>query len=301
MTETTELPDYLTEGDLDSVIRRGLLEDVGPGDVTTRATIPEGTSADAVFLAKADGTLAGLHVVERVFAALPGPTSLVWDAADGDRVERGQVFGRLNGNARSILEGERLALNLLQRMSGIATATRAMVDAAAGGARILDTRKTAPGLRGLDKWAVILGGGTNHRVGLYDMILIKDNHIAACGGITGAIQAAQRYRANHGRDDLEIEIEVRTSEELDELLSVGGVDRVLLDNMVSVSSAGVDTSRLREAAARIGGRFKTEASGNVTMETVGAIARTGVDYISSGALTHSVRALDISLKVTLSA
>ena len=301
MTETTELPHYLTEGDIDAVIRRGLLEDVGPGDVTTLATIPEGTSADAVFLAKATGTVAGLFVVERVFAALPGPTSLEWDIADGDRVENGQVFGRLNGNARSILEGERLALNLLQRMSGIATATRAMVDAAAGGARILDTRKTAPGLRGLDKWSVVLGGGTNHRVGLHDMILIKDNHIAACGGITGAIQAAHRYRANHRRDDLEIEIEVRSTAELDDLLVVGGVDRVLLDNMVSVSPAGVDTTRLEAAATRIGGRFQTEASGNVTLETVGAIARTGVDYISSGALTHSVRALDISLKVTLSA
>lgn len=301
MTETTELPHYLTEGDIEAVVRRGLLEDVGPGDVTTLATIPEGTSADAVFLAKANGTVAGLLVVERVLSALPGPTSLVWDVADGDLVEAGQVFGRLSGNARSILEGERLALNLLQRMSGIATATRAMVEAAAGGARILDTRKTAPGLRGLDKWAVVLGGGMNHRMGLHDMILIKDNHIAACGGITGSIQAAHRFRANHGRDDLEIEIEVRTSAELDELLTVGGVDRVLLDNMVTVSPAGVDTSRLKEAAERIAGRFATEASGNVTLETVGAIARTGVDYISSGALTHSVLALDISLKVTLSA
>ncbi len=301
MTETTELPHYLTEGDIDAVIRRGLLEDVGPGDVTTQATIPEGTSADAMFLAKADGTVAGLFVVERVFSALPGPISLVWDVADGDRVEHGQVLGRLNGNARSILEGERLALNLLQRMSGIATATRAMVDAAAGGAQILDTRKTAPGLRGLDKWAVVLGGGTNHRVGLHDMILIKDNHIAASGGITGAIQAAHRFRANHRRDDLQIEIEVRNFKELDEVLSVGGVDRVLLDNMVSVTPAGIDTSRLRAAATRVDGRFLTEASGNVTLETVGAIARTGVDYISSGTLTHSIRALDISLKVTLSA
>ncbi|NNE70672.1 MAG: carboxylating nicotinate-nucleotide diphosphorylase [Rhodothermales bacterium] len=287
--------------DIDGLVRRGLLEDVGAGDVTTRATIAEGTRAEAIFLAKAPGVIAGLQVAHRVFAALPGPVSLAWDVEDGDAVQPGQLLGRLTGNARSIMEGERLALNFIQRMSGIATATRAMVDAADGGARILDTRKTVPGLRTLDKWAVLLGGGTNHRVGLHDMILIKDNHIAASGGVTQSLQAAHGYRANAGRPDLLIEIEIRNDDELDELLRVGGADRVLLDNMVSVTPEGIDTSRLGEAVRRIDGRFETEASGNVTIETVGAIARTGVDFISSGALTHSVTALDISLKVTLSA
>lgn len=301
MTETDLLPAYLSLDDIDAVVRRGLLEDVGSGDVTTMATIPEGTRAEAVFVAKAHGTVAGLLVAERVFAALPGPLSLTWDVQDGDGVVPGQTFGRLTGNARSIMEGERLALNLMQRMGGIATATARMVEATGGEARMLDTRKTAPGLRGLDKWAVILGGGTNHRVGLHDMILIKDNHIAACGGISEAIQAAHAWRIQADRPELEIEIEVRTDEELTELLDKGGVDRVLLDNMVQVHEGRVDTSRLEHAVSRINGRFATEASGNVTQETVGAIARTGVDFISSGALTHSVVALDISLKVTLSA
>lgn len=301
MLEMDTLPHYLALGDIDSVIRRGLLEDVGAGDVTTRATIREDTRAEAVFLAKQPGTVAGLQVANRVFQALPGPVSLAWDVEDGQAVERGQLLGRLTGNARSIMEGERLALNFIQRMSGIATATRAMVDAAGGAARILDTRKTVPGLRALDKWAVLLGGGTNHRVGLHDMILIKDNHIAASGGVTQALQAAHRYRADERRQDLLIEIEIRNDAELEELLRVGGADRVLLDNMVNVGPDGVDTSRLAEAVRRIDGRFETEASGNVTLETVGAIARTGVDFISSGALTHSVKALDISLKVTLSA
>ena len=302
MTETDLLPHYLTIGDIDAVVRRGLLEDVGSGDVTTLATIPDGTRADAVLLAKADGVVAGCLVVERVFAALEGPVSITWNVDDGDSVAAGTILGTLTGNARSILEGERLALNLLQRMSGIATAARAMTDATGGRCRILDTRKTAPGLRGLDKWAVVLGGGANHRVGLHDMILIKDNHIAACGGITEAIRAAHRFRASEGRSDLAIEIEIRSDLELGELLEVGGVDRVLLDNLVSVRSDGsVDTSRLEAAVRAIDGRFETEASGNVTLRTVPAIAAAGVDYISSGALTHSVHALDISLKVTLSA
>jgi nicotinate-nucleotide pyrophosphorylase (carboxylating) len=194
--------------------------------------------------------------------------------------------------------GERLALNLMQRMSGIATATRAMAEAA-GDATILDTRKTAPGLRLFDKWAVRLGGGTNHRVGLYDMFLIKDNHIAAAGGIRAAIDAAGRYRKTHA-PDLAIEIETRTLDEVDEVLAIGGVDRVLLDNMVEVGDNGlVDVTMLAEAVRRVGGAFETEASGNVTLATVPAIAATGVDFISSGALTHSVRALDISLKIDL--
>ena len=195
--------------------------------------------------------------------------------------------------------GERLALNILQRMSGIASATRLMANAAKPyHARILDTRKTAPGLRVFDKWAVQLGGGENHRIGLFDMILIKDNHIAATGGIKQAISAAGLYRQTHA-PRLQIEVEARTIEEVDAAVSAGGIDRILLDNMVEVREGEIDTSKLQEAIRRIDGRVITEASGNVTLETVPAIAATGVDYISSGALTHSVKALDISLKITL--
>ena len=283
---------------IDALIQRALAEDVGPGDATTLATVPASQTADAYFLAKEDGVLAGLAIAGRVFAALSPEVVITWTAADGDPVVAGTRFGTVEGPARAILTGERLALNLMQRMSGLATATRRMMDAAAGGATILDTRKTAPGLRALDKWAVRLGGGQNHRVGLYDMILVKDNHIAAAGGVREAVEAAQRYRTEHD-PNLLIEVETRTLGEVAELLAVGGVDRVLLDNMVRVEGDTVDTSMLTEAVARIDGQLQTEASGNVTLATVPAIAQTGVDYISSGALTHSVVALDISLKIEL--
>jgi nicotinate-nucleotide pyrophosphorylase (carboxylating) len=289
------LPD--PTADLDALIVRALAEDVGAGDVTTRATIPADRRAEAHFLAKEDGVLAGLAVAERVFAAVDDSLTVEWEASDGDAVQRTTVFGHVRGAAHSILTAERLALNLLQRMSGIATAARRMVEAARP-ATILDTRKTAPGLRHLDKWAVRLGGAANHRVGLYDMVLIKDNHIAAAGGIEPAIQATHAYLAAHSLL-LTVEIEARTLAEVDEVLRVGGVDRVLLDNMARPSADGLDTTTLTEAVRRIGGRFETEASGNVTLETVAAIAATGVDFISSGALTHSVRALDLSLKISL--
>jgi nicotinate-nucleotide pyrophosphorylase (carboxylating) len=284
--------------EIDALIERALAEDVGAGDVTTLATVPAGRRATATFLAKADGVLAGLAVAERVFAGLDPQVALSWSVSDGDAVKAGTRFGTVEGPAQPILTGERLALNLMQRMSGIATATRQMVDAA-GEATILDTRKTAPGLRTFDKWAVRLGGGQNHRTGLYDMFLIKDNHIAAAGGIRAAIEAAHAYRAEHA-PELLIEIETRTMDEVETVLSIGGMDRMLLDNMVALSDDGrIDVSRLADAVRRIGGRFETEASGNVTLATVPAIAATGVDYISSGALTHSVRALDISLKIDL--
>ncbi|MEM1093733.1 MAG: carboxylating nicotinate-nucleotide diphosphorylase [Bacteroidota bacterium] len=295
-----DLPDYLTLIDLDALIVRALAEDVGAGDVTTLATIPEETQATAQFLVKASGTLAGCFVAERVFAQVDPEVSVTWTARDGDAVAAGAVIGRTSGPARSLLIGERLALNLMQRMSGIATATRHMVEAAKPHTpHILDTRKTVPGLRGLDKWAVKLGGGTNHRIGLYDRILIKDNHIAARGSIAEAIRAANIYRQQYAPDVL-IEIEARTLDEVEQVIATGDVEIVLFDNMVHVRDDGtVDTSVLREAVQRIGGRFQTEASGNVTLDTVPAIAATGVDAISSGALTHSVRALDISLKITL--
>jgi len=283
---------------IDEIIERGFREDLGDGDVTTLATVPVGRQATAHFVARESGIAAGLIVADRVFRRLDTQASIDWSTEDGDVLSRNRTFGSVTGAAAAILGGERLALNVMQRMSGIATATRAMVDAAAP-ARILDTRKTAPGLRALDKWAVRLGGGSNHRHGLYDMILIKDNHIAAAGGIRNAIQAARAYRKKNHLD-LEIEVEARTLDEVDAAVDVGGIEWILLDNMVRLHGDGfVDVSTLHEAVRRVGRRIKTEASGNVTIDTVRAIAATGVDCISSGGLTHSVKALDMSLKIEL--
>jgi nicotinate-nucleotide pyrophosphorylase (carboxylating) len=308
-------PDYLSPSDLDALIARALGEDLGPGgvgggDVTTLATIPPETTAEATFLLKADGTLAGLAVAERVFAAVDPDVQVRWTAADGDVLAAGTAFGTVSGRARSLLVGERLALNLMQRMSGIATLTARYVAAVADTrAQILDTRKTAPGLRALDKWAVRIGGGGNHRIGLYDRILIKDNHIAASGGIAQAIHAAAHWRAEHARDML-IECEACTLREVRLAAATGLVDVLLLDNFARVDDEeGVFTVQPLELAldhavrydpdARTERRTKTEASGGVTLETVAQIAQTGVDFISVGALTHSVQALDISLKIDL--
>ncbi len=295
------LPQYVDAAELDALVVRCLAEDVGAGDVTSLATVAPETRAEAVFLAKGDGVLAGTFVAGRVFATVDPSVRVTWLAGDGQAIRRGEPFGRLEGPARALLTGERLALNFLQRMSGIATAARAFVDAIGPlPTRLLDTRKTAPGLRALDKWAVLLGGGTNHRVGLWDLVLIKDNHIAAAGGVARAIHAARAWRAENGRQDLAIELEVRTKSELAEALDTGGVDILLLDNMVTETpGGGVDTARLAEAVRLVGKRFRTEASGNVRLDTIEAIARTGVDFVSVGALTHSVRALDLSLDITL--
>ena len=293
------LPEAVTAA-LPDLIDRALAEDVGPGDVTTEATIPAATRAEARFLLKEDGVVAGLAVAERVFRAVDPELDVTWTAADGDRLDAGTVFGTVSGRARSILVGERLALNLMQRMGGVATAAAAMAEAAAP-AVVLDTRKTVPGLRALDKWAVALGGAQNHRVGLYDMVLVKDNHIAAAGGVREAIRAVDAYRQRAG--DLPVEVEARTLDEVDAVLAAvadgSRVDRILLDNMARQTAGGLDVSLLEEAVRRVGERVQTEASGNVTLDTVGAIGATGVDYISSGALTHSVRALDVSLKIDL--
>jgi nicotinate-nucleotide pyrophosphorylase (carboxylating) len=285
---------------MDDAIRRALAEDIGEGDVTTIATVPADRRAEAVLLAKESGVIAGLAVAERVFGLLDAGLAVEWLADDGARVEAGTRVGVVRGPAGSLLSGERLALNLMQRMSGIATLTRQMVDAVGERhTRILDTRKTAPGLRVFDRWAVRLGGGTNHRFGLFDMILVKDNHIAAAGGVAEAVAAALAFRDRHD-PSLVIEVEARTMDEVDQVLEAGGVDRILLDNMVRLHDDGrIDTTMLEEAVSRVNRRMETEASGNVTLQTVPAIAATGVDYISSGALTHSVRALDISLKIEL--
>ena len=287
--------------DLPALVARALAEDVGDGDVTTEATIPEGTRATARFLLKEDGVVAGLAVAERVFEAVDPGLAVSWSAADGDRLPAGTTFGEVTGRARSILVAERLALNLMQRMGGVATAAARFAEAARP-ATVLDTRKTAPGLRALDKWAVRLGGAANHRAGLYDMVLVKDNHIAAAGGVRAAVEAVDRHLRATGRD-VPVEVEARTLDEVDAVLAAKAdglrVDRVLLDNFARPAPGGVDTAPLAEAVARVGGRVETEASGNVTLDTVGAVARTGVDFVSTGALTHSVRALDVSLKVVL--
>ncbi len=265
------------------IIRRALAEDIGDGDITANSTIPAGATVSGRFLTKAAGVVAGLEVAGMVFHELDPAVEFVQFVQDSDRVERGDFLAEVSGNGRAILSGERTALNIMQRMSGIATTTRRYVDAVVGTkAIILDTRKTAPGLRVLDKWAVRLGGGQNHRTGLYDMALIKDNHIAAVGGIT---EAVRRVRASDDRHR-PLEVEVQNTDQLREALQLA-VDRIMLDNM--------SIEAMREAVRIAAGRTPLEASGNVNLNSVAGIAATGVDFISAGALTHSVIALDISL------
>ena len=268
--------------DILEAIQRALREDIGAGDVTSNSIIPADAVMTGQIIAKQSGVIAGLDVAQAVFAALDPRVEFTALVEEGARVENRQVVSRLAGPAVSLLTGERTALNFLGRVSGIATLTRQFVDAVAGTrAVILDTRKTVPGLRMLDKLAVARGGGQNHRIGLYDMILIKDNHIDFAGSITAAVE---RARAAH--TGLEIEVEARTLAHVQESLDLG-VERILLDNM--------SLETMRQAVVLNAGRAKLEASGNVTLETVRAIAETGVDYISSGALTHSAKVFDVSL------
>ena len=275
-----------------AIVQRALAEDVGPGDVTSQWILPPDMRVRGCFLAEAQGVLAGLEVVRQVFRQVDERIAFQARMKDGDAISKGDIVAMVEGPAASILTAERTALNFLQRMSGIATLTRHYVKAVAGTkvtplrhrAVILDTRKTAPGLRLLDKWAVRLGGGHNHRLGLYDMVLIKDNHIAAAGGITQAVERV----CQRNRQGLAVEVEVKSLAELEEALALN-VDRIMLDNM--------DLDEMRWAVELTAGRVPLEASGNVTLENVAAIAATGVDYISVGALTHSVKALDISLEV----
>ena len=294
------LPYFISESIIDKTIEHALAEDLGPGDATTKATIPQSAKATSRFMCKATGVIAGLHVARRVFHHLDPSMHVEWAYADGEYVENGALIGRVTGLAHPMLSAERIALNFMQRMSGIATATQRMVQAIDPlTTKVLDTRKTAPGLRPFDKWAVKLGGGHNHRIGLYDLILIKDNHIAAAGGIKAAIEAANHFKNTH-KEPLRIEIETSTLAEVDEVLAIGGVDIIMLDNMVRREDDGsFNVDMLHQAVQKIGGQCETEASGNVTEESVALIAATGVDAISSGALTHSVQALDISMKTEI--
>ncbi len=279
------IPD-LPESLVQEIVARALAEDIGVGDVTTLATVEEGRTCRAEVLAKAEGVVAGLGVMETTFLALDARVQFEALCRDGSTVTPGEVVARVSGPARALLTAERTALNFLQRMSGIATLTARYVAAVEGTkAQILDTRKTAPGLRVLDKYAVRMGGGRNHRFGLFDGVLIKDNHIRAAGGIEGAVERA-RGAAHHL---LKIEVEVTTFEELEEALAAGA-EVIMLDNM--------DPRDVARAVEKIAGRALVEASGNITLENVRAYAECGVDFISVGELTHSPRALDFSLEFT---
>jgi nicotinate-nucleotide pyrophosphorylase (carboxylating) len=275
---------------LRSIIESALLEDAGMGDITTDAVVPSNLLGQGEIRVKEDGIIAGLEVAEAVFHVVDPRIKFQLLIADGSSVKAGSIAGIVDGPFGSILKGERTVLNILQRMSGIATLTRMYVDAVKGtNAKITDTRKTVPGLRILDKMAVRIAGGTNHRFGLDDMVLIKDNHVAAAGGIKAAIEHCISY-LREKRLKLQIEVETKNIEEVKEALLHSGIDRIMLDNF--------SIDEMRNAVTLIGHAVEVEASGNVTLDKVRAIAETGVDFISVGALTHSPRALDISLKVT---
>jgi nicotinate-nucleotide pyrophosphorylase (carboxylating) len=302
---TAEIPEHT----VNEIVSRALSEDVGPGDVTTAATVAPEAQCRAEIVAKAEGVIAGMDVARATFHAVDSSIAFEAVVADGVRVSAGTVVARIAGNTRGVLTAERTALNFLQRMSGIATLTAQYVDAVRGTkARILDTRKTAPGLRSLDKYAVRMGGGSNHRIGLFDGVLIKDNHLRAValrqaqcrrqtepechpersrGAASGVGEAVRRARAA-AHHLLKIEVEVQTLEEVEEAIAAGA-DVILLDNMEIGEIAG--------AVKLVAGRCEIEVSGGVTLSTVPALAETGVDYISVGKLTHSVPALDLSLEI----
>jgi nicotinate-nucleotide pyrophosphorylase (carboxylating) len=271
---------------VEPIVRAALLEDLGrAGDITTEAVVPAEATVDAVIAARQPGVLAGLDAALLAFELLDPGLQIDWRRPDGDRISRAETVARIRGRARGVLGAERTALNLLSRMSGVATATRALADAIAGHkAKIVCTRKTTPGLRVLEKEAVRLGGGANHRFGLDDAMLIKDNHIALAGGVCAALERARR----HAGHLVKIELEVDTLDQLAEALEVG-VDAVLLDNMTPET--------LRHAVAMVDGRAVTEASGRITLETAPAVAATGVDLISCGWITHSAPILDLGLDI----
>lgn len=275
----------------DRIIGQALKEDMGDGDHTSLSTVPAEAKGKAVLTAKEDGTLAGVPIAERVFKAVDENIRFTVLIEDGEEIHAGDEIFTVEGPSVSLLSAERLALNFLQRMSGIATVTRRMCDRIEGShAKILDTRKTTPNLRLLEKYSVKTGGGENHRFGLYDMILIKDNHIDFAGGIKQAIDACQNYLKENEKN-LKIEIEVRDFNELEEVIRIGGIDRVMLDNFAPED--------LAKAVEGINGKFETEASGGITIDTIRDFAHSGVDFISVGSLTHHIRSLDLSMKAVI--
>ena len=273
---------------VDDLILQALREDITFEDVSTASVCPTARPATVELIAKADGVIAGLDVFARTFELLDPQSSVLFDVADGDEVHAGDHVGQVRGDARVLLSGERVALNYLQRMSGIATYTHNMAAALEGTKTVLvDTRKTTPGMRVLDKMAVKIGGGENHRMGLFDMILLKDNHIDFAGGIRPAIEGVRRYLAAKGKT-IPIECEVRTLEDIDEVFAAGGVDRIMFDNFTPEMT--------RRAVEKVAGRCETESSGGITLDTMRDYAECGVDFISVGALTHQIKSLDMSLK-----
>lgn len=272
----------------DRLIDLAFSEDIGDGDHTTLCCIPADAVSESKLLIKEPGIFAGEKIAIEVFHRFDPTMEVEVYIHDGARVKPGDIVMSVKGKIQSLLQTERLMLNILQRMSGIATMTNRYVERIAGtGARVLDTRKTTPGMRMLEKEAVKIGGGTNHRIGLFDMILLKDNHIDFAGGIENAISRCHKYLEEKGKD-LKIEIEVRDFEELNRVLAFGGVDRIMLDNFTP--------EQTREAVKLIAGRYETESSGGITYDTIRDYAEAGVDFISVGALTHSVKGLDMSFK-----
>jgi nicotinate-nucleotide pyrophosphorylase (carboxylating) len=276
---------------LDQIIRNALAEDIGEGDHSTLACVPEKATGAARLLVKEDGIIAGVEVAKRIYELVDPSLELVVYKNDGDQVKIGDIAFVVSGSSRSILTSERLVLNFMQRMSGIATQTNQILGVIKGcKTKLLDTRKTTPGIRYLEKWAVKIGGGENHRFGLYDLIMLKDNHVDYAGGVTKAIQKTKEYLIKTKRS-LGIIVEVRNLKELDEAINEGGIMRIMLDNF--------NPTDLKEALKRVPSEIETEASGGISLANIRDYAETGVQYISVGALTHSVKSLDLSLKAML--
>jgi len=273
---------------INELIRLAFKEDIADGDHTTLSTIPATAIGKVQLIIKEDGVLAGVEIAKQIFHTFDPELKITTFITDGTEVKYGEIAFTVEGKVQSLLQTERLVLNVMQRMSGIATVTRKYVKKLEGTrTKVLDTRKTTPGMRMIEKEAVKIGGGKNHRIGLFDMILLKDNHVDFAGGITNAITRAKEYIQEKGKN-LPIEIEVRSFEELNEALAVGGIDRIMLDNF--------DVENTRKAVEIVNGKYEIESSGGITYDTIRNYAETGVDYISVGALTHSVKSLDMSLK-----
>ena len=280
--------EYLTQKALDKFIKSAIKEDVGDGDHSALACIQENQKSKAQLLIKDEGILAGIEMAKKIFTTFDPSLKVEIFMKDGDVMQKGDVAFKVFGSTRSILTAERLVLNCMQRMSGIATYTDYLMTLIRGSkAQLLDTRKTTPNFRIAEKWAVAIGGGINHRFGLYDMVMLKDNHIDYAGSITKAISATKAYLKENNKS-LKIEVETRNLDEVKEVLDVGGIDIIMLDNMMP--------SVMKEAVAMINGEYKTEASGGITEKNIREVAECGIDYISVGALTHSVKSKDMSLK-----
>lgn len=282
------LPEILYHFNIQQFISDALKEDMGDGDHTSLACIPASAKGKAQLLVKENGVLAGVQLAVEIFKKVDKSLKVKVFIKDGSQIKIGDVVLIVEGKAQSILLAERLVLNCMQRMSGIATKTNYLVQLCKGTkAKVIDTRKTTPNIRGLEKWAVVIGGGANHRIGLYDMILIKDNHVDYAGGIKEAIEAANKYLKSN-KKKLKVEIEARSIAEVKEILTVGNVHRIMLDNF--------STDNIKKAVKLINGKYETEASGGITEQTINSYAKCGVDFISVGALTHSIKSLDLSLK-----